>query len=485
MKDAAIVAIIGLIIALLGPATPKVTTITPAGGINNSLVRVSITGAKFDKSATVKLTKPGQPDIPAYNVQVVSKTQIDCLFDLTGKSTGAWNVVVSNFKKFTKRAKTGLLENGFTIEYPAPTLATVQPRTGLPQATVSLNIFGTGFRAGAQVQLAKEGLAPIQAQDVKVLSDTHIQCEIDLTQDTPAVYDLVVANDDGKSAVLSGGFEVTENGAPQPVLEPALVPEPAISEERVNVPEPAPPVETPVAPVIPAATPAPAPVATPEPAPAPAPANQDLAPAATPVATSAATPAAAPKPTPTAAPEPESVTFPTIEPGPAPQEPQAAVSAAPSAAANPQPAPEAAAVPAENENKPSLSDLNARLKPIYFNFDDAMLRLDQRPNLEANIALLKENPDLYILVGGNADERGTEDYNLKLSARRAATIRHYLIKGGIAPERIVTYAYGEKYPIRKGHSEAAWRYNRRADVLVYASRPTLEQGIRAQLNQGQ
>jgi outer membrane protein OmpA-like peptidoglycan-associated protein len=398
MKEAVIVAVVGLFIALFGPATPQPAAIAPAAGINNSTVQVSITGAKFDKSAQVKLTRDGEPDILAQNVQVVSKSRIDCSFDLNGKAAGPWNVVVTNTKKFSKKEKSGMLVGGFTIGYPAPAITSVEPPAGQLNATVSLNIFGSAFRPGVQVQLAANGATALSASSVTLLSDSHLQCTFVLQGVNPAAYDLVVANADGKTAVLKAGFQVTEAVAAQPVPEQAAT-------EPETLPE------------APSATPAPLPETTPTPAPAEG---------------SAATPAQ------------------HSAPAPAP--------AAPAATENP----------------------NGFLKPVYFDFDKATLRPDQLAALDSNIAHLKANSALYILIGGHADERGAAAYNLKLSARRAKAVQDYLVRHGIAAARIVTYAYGEAHPLRKGHAEAAWRFNRRADILVSEAHPAREQGIRTE-----
>jgi len=74
-----------------------VTSITPATGYNTGIINITnITGAGFNSGATVKLTKSGQFDISALGVNVVNATTISCSFDLTGKVTGLWNLVVTN-----------------------------------------------------------------------------------------------------------------------------------------------------------------------------------------------------------------------------------------------------------------------------------------------------------------------------------------------------------------------------------------------------
>ncbi len=66
-------------------------------------------------------------------------------------------------------------------------------------------------------------------------------------------------------------------------------------------------------------------------------------------------------------------------------------------------------------------------------------------------------------IEGHADERGTSEYNLALGARRARRVREFLIRNGIAAERMVTVSFGEEMPLAAGHGERAWSRNRRAE----------------------
>ncbi len=115
------------------------------------------------------------------------------------------------------------------------------------------------------------------------------------------------------------------------------------------------------------------------------------------------------------------------------------------------------------------------LKSIFFNFDSAMIREDQIATLNQNSTLLKENTGLYVILGGHADERGSRKYNLELTAKRAKAVQDYLVKEGIAKERIIIYAYGKDYPMQKSHDETAWQYNRRVDCLEWETVLTKEQ----------
>ena len=91
--------------------------------------------------------------------------------------------------------------------------------------------------------------------------------------------------------------------------------------------------------------------------------------------------------------------------------------------------------------------------------------------------ILKDNPDLFISLGGNADERGTKAYNDQLSQKRAQAIQDYLVAQGIDANKIVIFAFGKDHPVKTGHTEADWEYNRRVDIAVWDATPTPEQAL--------
>ena len=97
----------------------------------------------------------------------------------------------------------------------------------------------------------------------------------------------------------------------------------------------------------------------------------------------------------------------------------------------------------------------------FFDFDRSDIRPDALPVLDRKLAILRSNPMLFLRIAGHADERGSDEYNLALGARRAAAARTYLINHGIAPDRLETVSYGEERPLVVGHDESAWAMNRR------------------------
>ena len=104
-----------------------------------------------------------------------------------------------------------------------------------------------------------------------------------------------------------------------------------------------------------------------------------------------------------------------------------------------------------------------KLDPVYFDFDEYAIRADMRPVLEKDYNLLKSCPQ-NIVVEGNCDERGSDEYNLALGARRAEAVKKYLVNLGLSPETISTVSYGEERPVCTEHNEDCWWRNRRADL---------------------
>lgn len=107
---------------------------------------------------------------------------------------------------------------------------------------------------------------------------------------------------------------------------------------------------------------------------------------------------------------------------------------------------------------------------VYFDLDSHEIRADARPRLDAQAAWLRQYPNVQIRIEGNADERGTREYNIALGSRRAEAVRSYLIAAGIAFSRIDVISYGKERPIAPGSNEAAHAQNRNAHTAVTGGR---------------
>jgi peptidoglycan-associated lipoprotein len=103
---------------------------------------------------------------------------------------------------------------------------------------------------------------------------------------------------------------------------------------------------------------------------------------------------------------------------------------------------------------------------VYFDFDRSNIKASEDSKLQDVANYLKANATAALIVEGNCDERGTEKYNLSLGERRALAIREYLANLGMDPQRIKTVTFGASKPVDPEHNEAAWKKNRRGDLVL-------------------
>jgi len=106
-----------------------------------------------------------------------------------------------------------------------------------------------------------------------------------------------------------------------------------------------------------------------------------------------------------------------------------------------------------------VEDIN--LEMIHFDFDKYNIKAQYQQVLERHAGWLKENPSVNVIIEGNTDEWGTEEYNLALGERRAVAAKNYLTNLGVSPDRLSTISYGESRPIDPAHNPTAWAMNRR------------------------
>jgi peptidoglycan-associated lipoprotein len=114
----------------------------------------------------------------------------------------------------------------------------------------------------------------------------------------------------------------------------------------------------------------------------------------------------------------------------------------------------------------ALDDANSILakRSAFFDFDKSAVKEADKPMVQAHGQYLAGNPGRKVVVEGNADERGSSEYNLALGNRRAESVKKMLIVSGANAGQISTVSYGEEKPRASGHNEAAWSQNRRADI---------------------
>jgi peptidoglycan-associated lipoprotein len=103
---------------------------------------------------------------------------------------------------------------------------------------------------------------------------------------------------------------------------------------------------------------------------------------------------------------------------------------------------------------------------VYFDTDQYSVRDDAKPILDGEATWLSRYPAVHVRIEGNADERGTREYNFALGGRRAEAVRSYLVSRGVAPSRIETISYGKERPIDMGAGEEAWAKNRNSHTAL-------------------
>lgn len=121
---------------------------------------------------------------------------------------------------------------------------------------------------------------------------------------------------------------------------------------------------------------------------------------------------------------------------------------------------EAAASTAANAEAALLAN-----RSVYFPFDVDAVQPNDRPTVQAHGEYLSKNRGAKVRVEGNADERGSSEYNLALGQRRANNVKKLLILAGAKASQIETISYGEEKPRCAEHNEACWSQNRRADIV--------------------
>ena len=105
---------------------------------------------------------------------------------------------------------------------------------------------------------------------------------------------------------------------------------------------------------------------------------------------------------------------------------------------------------------------------VLFPVDQATLTDEARAILSGQAQWLQANPDYAIIIEGHADEQGTREYNIALGARRADSVKNFLISQGISAARMQTVSYGKERPIAVCSEESCYAQNRRAVTVLNA-----------------
>jgi OOP family OmpA-OmpF porin len=115
---------------------------------------------------------------------------------------------------------------------------------------------------------------------------------------------------------------------------------------------------------------------------------------------------------------------------------------------------------------PCVGSGNWKLYGINFEFNKSRLLPESYPILEHAVQTLKENPDMKVEIQGYCDYIGSVEYNIKLSERRANTVRDYLVKNGIDGGRLTTHGFGKSNPVGDNHTVIGRAQNRRIEFKI-------------------
>jgi peptidoglycan-associated lipoprotein len=136
-----------------------------------------------------------------------------------------------------------------------------------------------------------------------------------------------------------------------------------------------------------------------------------------------------------------------------------------SAAANVQPRESAAVTEPTTAAEYKAVD---ELKNVHFDLDLAKIRSGDARLLQGYARWLKSRRDMTVMIDGHADERGTDEHNMRLGEQRANAVRGYLIAQGVEADRVMTTSHGERNPACSDHTEGCWGKNRRAEFKIKA-----------------
>jgi peptidoglycan-associated lipoprotein len=134
----------------------------------------------------------------------------------------------------------------------------------------------------------------------------------------------------------------------------------------------------------------------------------------------------------------------------------------------------AATAPVQRPLVPAIDVRNDPARPatgtlakrqVFFAYDQFDVAAEYRPLLEEHARHLRANPAARMLIQGNADERGSREYNVALGQRRAENVKKVLVLFGANESQIESVSLGEEKPLCRDHQEGCWSKNRRGDIL--------------------
>lgn len=142
-----------------------------------------------------------------------------------------------------------------------------------------------------------------------------------------------------------------------------------------------------------------------------------------------------------------------VKPAPAPEQPT-----------------ETAPAPTTGKYTPADLDTDAclRQRVVYFDFDKSEIKPEFQQIIACHAKYLQDRPDARMTLEGNADERGSREYNLGLGERRGNAVSSALQAAGGSASQLNVVSYGEERPVCREHNEACWSKNRRVEIVYTA-----------------
>lgn len=114
------------------------------------------------------------------------------------------------------------------------------------------------------------------------------------------------------------------------------------------------------------------------------------------------------------------------------------------------------------------TDACLRQRVVYFDFDKSDIKPEFQAQIACHAKYLRDRPMARMTLEGNADERGTREYNLGLGERRGNAVQSALEAAGASASQINVVSYGEERPVCREHNEDCWAKNRRVEIVYTA-----------------
>lgn len=122
------------------------------------------------------------------------------------------------------------------------------------------------------------------------------------------------------------------------------------------------------------------------------------------------------------------------------------------------------------QTRQKIDELLARIQDAYFDYDKHEIRPDAEKALKDDAqtlaGIIRQYPDFKLVVQGNCDERGSDEYNMALGEARAQQAKEFLVTLGLPAGQLNTVSYGKDKPICTEHDESCWQKNRRAHLAA-------------------